>query len=151
GTAASARCGANRIAVRKLRAIFRGPLSATILSRKNEVAPATTRCRGRSIYVALSRLLARSTTLALSACLACPVDNMLDNPIKRLLALRVRDAEKRLLRAKDQYEAAAARHEHQNCWRRLRASGRLSLRHSDGEIVVAWTHELDAEKRGPPV
>src|SRR5262249_15212280 len=96
GTAASARCGADRIAVRKLRAIFRGPLSATILSRKNEVAPATTRCRGRSIYVALSRLLARSTTLALSACLACPVDNMLDNPIKRLLALRVRDAEKRL-------------------------------------------------------
>jgi hypothetical protein len=38
---------------------------------------------------------------------------MLDDPVVRLLALRVRDAERRLLRAKTDYDVVAARHEHQ--------------------------------------
>jgi hypothetical protein len=38
---------------------------------------------------------------------------MMDDPVKRLLALRVRDAERQLLRAKDHYEVSAAKHAHQ--------------------------------------
>jgi hypothetical protein len=38
---------------------------------------------------------------------------MLDDPVKRLLAVKVRDAEKAMLRAKDQYEIAAAKQTHQ--------------------------------------
>jgi hypothetical protein len=38
---------------------------------------------------------------------------MMDDPVKKLLALRVRDAERRLLRARNEYEISAARHEHE--------------------------------------
>jgi hypothetical protein len=38
---------------------------------------------------------------------------MLDDPVGRLLQLKARDAERRLLRAKSDYDAMAARHEHQ--------------------------------------
>jgi hypothetical protein len=38
---------------------------------------------------------------------------MLDDPVARLLMLKARDAERRLLRAQSDYDVAAARLEHQ--------------------------------------
>ena len=38
---------------------------------------------------------------------------MLDNPVAKLWMLRARDAERKLLRAKTQYDVVAARLEHQ--------------------------------------
>jgi hypothetical protein len=38
---------------------------------------------------------------------------MLDDPVARLLVLKARDAERKLLRAKSDYDLAAAQHEHQ--------------------------------------
>jgi hypothetical protein len=43
----------------------------------------------------------------------------LDDPVLRLLTVKVRDAEKAMLRAKDQYEVAAAKQAHQEALQQL--------------------------------
>jgi hypothetical protein len=48
---------------------------------------------------------------------------MLDDPTKRLLTLAVRDAEKRILRARTEYEAAAAKQMHQRALDELERHG----------------------------
>jgi len=102
GIARYARCGASRIVVPKCGAPSAELLFVIFMKAKR--ASITKGCRSKS---ATTILFPNRTATTVES------NDMLDDPVAKLWMLRARDAERKLLRAKTQYDVVAARLEHQ--------------------------------------